>query len=86
MAIMKQARIKLISQYPFRIDGVNVVCKKCHQHEKDSATKGSYFGELSRSGDHAGITQAGANFAKWNFKHHRLVKSEGLAGDSQPGE
>ena len=47
---------------PNRISGVNLVCEKSLQHEKDISTTGAHFGELIRSGDYARLAQAGANF------------------------
>ena len=64
MTIIKKPAINSFLKISFKFDGVNVVSEKYHQHEKDISTTGSDFGKLNRSGDHAGVAQAGANIPK----------------------
>ena len=65
IAIMNLAHNSLIVKNYFRIDGVNLVPKLCHQYEeKKRSLDGSHSGEFSRSGGDARIAQAGTDFTQ----------------------
>ena len=65
LAIMKSAQNSFIAKKIFRIDGVNLVPKLCHQYEeKKRPLDGSHSGEFSGSGGDARIAQAGTDFTQ----------------------
>ena len=65
IAIMNLAHNSFIVKNNFRIDGVNLVSKFCHQYEEKTVPiDGSYSGEFRRSGGYAGIAQAGTDLTQ----------------------